>query len=958
MKPSRNLCLASILAFTVVPAASAAPIIWDSATTISADTQVLTAGSLTYGYLGSNAATTINGVNFAASGKTSGAPGSWGSVTLSSGFSGTTTTSFSNPAGVTANLTKGGTYGGTGVGTVTLNSLTSGHVYATQIWVNDSRVDGGRTETVTSTGGNTVTLDYNSTGAVGGAGQFTIGRFAASGTTQAFTMQGNASTQLNAIQVRDVTNIGNWVGTGGATWDASTTNNFASNLFSAALATTNFGAAKAPLSSVTFADSYWNAGAATTVTQTTVSIASAGVSTGTVYFDNSAVNYTIGNASGTTGITSSTMIVKNGSGSVTLNGVNTHTGGTIITAGTLKTGVAGALSAGNTALTITGGTLDLNGVTAAQQVSAFNGSGGTVLNSVNSTTGYLIVGGNNLGGTYSGTIADNAGGGATGKVSLGKVGSGTQILSTANTYSGGTTITGGTIQMDHANALGTTGTIAFDGPASGTLSILKWGTGITTDLSSRITVNAAKTAVLNTTNDVNFANALTFTSGTGDLYKEGAGKLTLNSGFTMRRMDINAGTLKVAAGTYNLGAYFTVNTSGTAAAYEQSGGTVNLTTNNGAYIGNAGTPASSFTLSGGAFNVGTTTSTGSEGIIMRAGGTSTMTVSGAGTLTNTYTTNTTSGGLQFSKTSGTTANFNLGAGTGTFSGGSNILDGGTSGTLSVNRIVHTSGNANFNFDGGTLKATMNNSSFFGSASINAYVKDAGGIIDNNGNAIGMSQVFQHGGVAATDGGLVFKGAGTTTLTGASSFTGKTTIDGGTLALGTGGSINNSSGVNLVNNGHFNVSTLTSYSVASLTGNGSVTGDLTVTGSLGIGASPGTVTFNDDLTLGGSSISTFEINSFGLGQYDLATSGIGSQTVTLGGSLVLNFLSGFNTTGTVQIFNFENYSGSFNLPITTNGLALGYTATFNSASGFVTVVPEPRAAILGLLGTLGLLRRRR
>ena len=695
MKPRRNLFLGSFLVVALSHAVSAAPINWGSATTISADTQVLTAGSLTYGYLGSNAATTINTVPFAASGVVSGvAPGSWGSVTLSSGFSGTTTTSYSKPSGVTANLTQGGTYGGTGAGIVTLNSLTNGHVYATQIWVNDSRTNDadGRTETVTSTGGNTVTLDYNNTDNTGGAGQFTIGRFVASGTSQAFTMQGNASTQLNAIQVRDVTNIGNWVGTGGATWDAATTNNFASNLFDAALVTTNFGAAKAPLSSVTFADSYWNAGAATTVTQTTVSIASAGVSTGTVYFDNSSVNYTIGNASGTTGITSTTAIVKNGSGTVTLNGANTHTGGTTITAGTLKTGVQGALSGGNTALTITGGVLDLNGVTASQQVSAFNGSGGTILNSVNGTTGSLILGGNNLGGSYSGTIADNAGGGATGKVSLGKVGSGTQILSNANSYTGGTTITGGTIQMDHASALGTAGTIAFDGPSSGTTSILKWGTGITTDLSSRITVNAAKTAVLDTNgNDVNFANALTFTSGTGDLYKEGAGKLTLNSGFTMGRMDVNAGTLKVAAGTFNLGTFFTVNTAGTAAAYEQTGGTVNLTTNSGAYIGNynnAANPASTFTLSGGAFNAN-----GTEGITMRFTGNAAMTVSGSGALSATGTL-TSNGGLNFTKSAGATnsATFHLGDGS-TFSGGTNINDGGTSGTFTTSRINYTSGTA-------------------------------------------------------------------------------------------------------------------------------------------------------------------------------------------------------------------------------------------------------------------------
>jgi hypothetical protein len=88
-----------------------------------------------------------------------------------------------------------------------LNNLTIGHQYQVQVWVNDSRSGSttNRTETLPGVSGSTVTLAYNSTYAAGGIGQYTIGTFAATATNQVFTMDGNASTQINALQVRDVT---------------------------------------------------------------------------------------------------------------------------------------------------------------------------------------------------------------------------------------------------------------------------------------------------------------------------------------------------------------------------------------------------------------------------------------------------------------------------------------------------------------------------------------------------------------------------------------------------------------------------------------------------------------------------------------------------------------------------------------------------------------------------------
>lgn len=127
---------------------------------------------------------------------------------------------------------------------------------------------------------------------------------------------------------------------------------------------------------------------------------------------------------------------------------------------------------------------------------------------------------------------------------------------------------------------------------------------------------------------------------------------------------------------------------------------------------------------------------------------------------------------------------NLGDGT-NFSGGTSILDGGTSGVLKVNAWdIKSNRSYSLNFKGGTLKAGAAGTNWLPSNSFStaagANVQEAGGIIDNGGYAITIAQALKHGGVAAMDGGLVFKGSGTTSLTGAVSYTGPTNVASGTL----------------------------------------------------------------------------------------------------------------------------------------------------------------------------------
>lgn len=184
---------------------------WSNATTIAGATDVTTNGTLLYAYNNSGSSATVNGVTFIGVNSYT----AWGTgVTLGNGWSATTTSAYaggsnppwSNLPGAYQMILQGGAWNNGGVATVTLNNLAVGHQYLVQVWVNDSRSGGttNRTETLTDAYGNIVTLAYNNTYAQGGVGQYALGTFTASGTNQPFVMNGSASTQLNALQVRDV----------------------------------------------------------------------------------------------------------------------------------------------------------------------------------------------------------------------------------------------------------------------------------------------------------------------------------------------------------------------------------------------------------------------------------------------------------------------------------------------------------------------------------------------------------------------------------------------------------------------------------------------------------------------------------------------------------------------------------------------------------------------------------
>jgi fibronectin-binding autotransporter adhesin len=234
----------------------------------------------------------------------------------------------------------------------------------------------------------------------------------------------------------------------------------------------------------------------------------------------------IGNGGDSGSIADSSTVVNNGelvfnrSGEYACNGAISGTGSVSITGGGTLT-----LSADNTC---TGTTTIATGN--VLQVGTGGNSGALACAVVNN--GALIL--NRTGeGTLSGAISGDG--------SLSKSGSGTVTLSGANSYTGGTNLGSGALCVAHAGALGNTGTIAFNG---GTLI---FSAADTTDYSARFST-AGNQAYSIDTNGQNVTLAGDLTSSGGTLTKLGAGTLTLSGTNTYTGgVNINSGVLLAAS---------------------------------------------------------------------------------------------------------------------------------------------------------------------------------------------------------------------------------------------------------------------------------------------------------------------------------------------------------------------------------------------------------------------------
>jgi filamentous hemagglutinin family protein len=207
--------------------------------------------------------------------------------------------------------------------------------------------------------------------------------------------------------------------------------------------------------------------------------------------------------------------------------LNTFTGDFIVNSGTtLQLNSALALSANNNL--VNNGTTRLNGGTTLA-INALTGAGSfTSWNLGSSSAATLSLGNSNGSGTYAGTVSQN---GVV--LSVVKNGSGTQVLTGANSYTGTTTINTGTLQIGNATTTGTLGTgavtnnghLTFNRSNAMTVGNVIGGSG---------TVNQAGTGTTTLAADNSYSGATTVSAGTLQVGSGGSsGTLGNSTGVTL-----------------------------------------------------------------------------------------------------------------------------------------------------------------------------------------------------------------------------------------------------------------------------------------------------------------------------------------------------------------------------------------------------------------------------------------
>ena len=570
---------------------------------------------------------------------------------------------------------------------------------------------------------------------------------------------------------------------------------------------------------------------------------------------------------------------KTGAGVTILTGTSTYTGGTTITGGTLQIGD------GTTTGSIVGNVVN-SAIFAINRSDLFTfagvisgngqfrqiGTGTTVLTGANTYTGVTLIsagvlqlGAGGTTGSIVGNVTNNSifainrsdlyvyGGAISGTGAFQQLGPGTTVFTGNNTYSGGTLISAGLLQL---GAGGTTGAIVgnvvnnaafainrsnnftFAGVISGTGTFQQLGTGMTTftgdnTYTGGTTITAGTlrlgnngitgsilgdvinfgTFIINRSDTYTFAGAI---SGTGAFSKTGAGVTILTGTSTYTGgTTITGGTLQIGDGTTTgsivgnvvNSAIFAINRS-------------DLFTFAGVISGNGqfrqiGTGTTVLT--------GANTYTGvtliSAGVLQLGAGGTTGSIVGNVTNNSIFAINRSDLYVYGGAISGTGAFQQLGPGTTVFTG-NNTYSGGTlisAGLLQLGA-------------GGTTGAIVGN------------------VVNNAAFAINRSNNFTFAGVISGTGTFQQLGTGMTTFTGDNTYTGGTTITAGTLRLGNNGITGSILG-DVINFGTFIINRSDTYTFA---GAISGTGAFSKTGA-GVTILTGTSTYTGGTTITGGTL---------------------------------------------------------------------------------------------------------
>ena len=655
-----------------------------------------------------------------------------------------------------------------------------------------------------------------------------------------------------------------------------------------------------------------------------------------------------------TNISGNFLLTLNGAGIVNLNGTNSSTVGTTVSAGTVNAGSAGAFGGALGTLTVSGGTVNQSVVNALNSTNRLTVSGGSVnLNQSNSFSGVTTLSGGL-------TIASVSGAMGTSNVTLSSTG--TLRLSNLTAMSSGTLrFDGGTVQLrsDADGAFTTGGVLVVNGAA-------------TIDVDSITASNPSRTLTFGSLSLSN--NALNVTGGTAATNRytlgiTGTTTLTSNAVVNPTTGDL---TLAAISGTNNnsltKNGAGTLNLTGT--NFRATG---NTTINTGivsaqsaqAFAGGAGTVA----VSGGVLNQTVANALTATNLLAVSSGTANLSqannYSGNTTLTSTGVINASaSGALGTSNVTLTSGTLQL-SNTGAMSTGTLALNGGTLQLRNDANTAFSSGLATVGVAGSTIDVdsimggnpsrtltlgalnigSQTLSVTGGSTATNRYTLGITGTTTLTGNATFnlTTADLTLAAIAGTTQSLTKNGSGTLNLTGTDSrTTGATTINNGTLAYGinqattAGGAVTinatTASGAATLDLAGFNSTINSTVTFGGVTAGANALNTLsTGAGTLTLGGNvaytkatldandPGTATLSGNLNLGNAT-RTFTVANSTLADVDLTVSAVISGGGASGAITKLGV-------GTLALTSNNTYTGA--TTITAGTLLVSGTHTVGS-----------------------------